>query len=233
MAARRQASEMPAYETLTNGRKAWLIDGRLIWAIAGGDGTDDDQKPGEGDASKDNGSGDDGDDFDKDRALATIRKLREAEREGKATKKQLDDALARLKAIEDKDKSETERAAAQAQEATAKLTAAEQRAQDLAIRLAVERAARKLDFIDEDDAYRLIDRSAVEMDASGDPQNVEGLLKDLAKAKPHLVKSENGSNGTTRSVPATGRANGTQPSRDEAVKNARQELAQRPGYARL
>jgi hypothetical protein len=214
-----------------DGRRGWLFGERLIWAVAGGDGTDDDPKPGEGDPPKDGGSSDDGDDFDKDRALATIRKLREAEREGKATKKQLDDALGRLKAIEDKDKSETERAAATAKEATEKLTAAEQRSQDLAIRLAVERAARKLNFIDEDDAFRLIERSAVEMDAGGDPQNVEALLKDLAKAKPHLVKSDNG-NGGTRSVPATGKP-GPPAGRSEDVAARVEKLKASGAYSRF
>jgi hypothetical protein len=113
----------------------------------------------------------------------------------------------------------------------AALTAAEQRSQDLAIRLAVERAARKLNFIDEDDAFRLIERSAVEMDAGGDPQNVEALLKDLAKAKPHLVKSDNG-NGGTRSVPATGKP-GPPAGRSEDVAARVEKLKASGAYSRF
>lgn len=219
-----QRSAMLPRAATQNGRRGWLIGTRFIPVMAGGEDDDppkDDPKP--GDPPKD-----DDDDFDKERALATIRKLREKEKAGQATQKQLDDALARLKAIEDKDKSETEKLAGQAREASEKLTAAEARAQDLAIRLAVERAARKLHFIDEDDAVRLLDRKAVETDDDGEPANVEKLLEALAKQKPHLVQADAG-DGTKqktaeKSPPPTPKPNGKAPTRDELVEKAKEEL---------
>jgi chromosome segregation ATPase len=161
-------------------------------------------------------TGKDGKPFDADRAQRLIDQQREEIKALKATSKELADARARLKEIEDKDKSETERAASRAQEAEAKLSAAEQRAADLALQMAVERAARKLNFIDEDDAFRLLDRKAVEMDADGEPANVEKLLTTLAKAKPHLVKDEdagtaNGTGARTQAVPGTPRPNSGRP----------------------
>lgn len=164
-------------------------------------------------------TGKDGQAFDADRAQRTIQSLRDEVKAAKAARTELEAAKARLKEIEDKDKSETEKLAAKATEASEKLTAAEQRAQSLAIRLAVERAARKLEFIDEDDAFRLIDHRAVEMDDNGDPTNVEALLKDLAKAKPHLVgQSANGK--ATSSVPGTPKAAGPLPANEQTRQEA-------------
>lgn len=155
----------------------------------------DEQKVDETTTASDTGTtgtemGPDGQPFDAARAQRAIEAQRAEIRALKAQAKEAEELKKRLQAIEDKDKSEVERLAGTARETSEKLTAAEARAQDLAIRLAVERAARKLNFIDEDDAFRLIDRSAVETDDTGDPTNVDALLKDLAKAKPHLVKAE-------------------------------------------
>ncbi len=179
-----------------------------------------------------------GDDFDKDRALATIRKLREQEKALKAQAKEAEDLKRRLQEIEDKDKSETERQAARAQEAVAKLTAAEQRAADLALQMSVERAARKLGFIDEDDAYRLLDRRAVETDDDGEPTNVEALLKDLAKAKPHLIAAADdgqkpaGNAAATQRVPHA-RPNAGQPNRHEDIDQRARVLQQSGAYPRF
>lgn len=166
--------------------------GRLfIPKMAGGE---DDPKPGEGDPPPgDGGTGKDGKPFDADRAQRTIDQLRDEVKAGKAAQKELDAAKARLQEIEDAGKSELERATTKATEAEQKVAAAEARAADLTLRLTVERAAGKMGFHDPDDAYRLIDRKAVELDDEGEPTNVEKLLTDLAKAKPHLVKADDGS----------------------------------------
>jgi len=55
------------------------------------------------------------------------------------------------------------------------------------LRLNVEREARKLNIVDEDAAYRLIDQSRVEFDGSGNPSNVAALLTELTKSKPWLL----------------------------------------------
>lgn len=230
MATKAPTSEMLVQEIWIDGLR-WFSAGGMLFAPMGGG--EDDPKPADppkADDPKD-------EDFDKDRALATIRKLREGEKEAKATKKQLDDALERLKAIEDKDKTDAEKLAGTAKEASEKLTAAEARAQDLVIRLSVERTARKLNFIDEDDAYRLIDRKAVEMDDDGEPTNVEALLKKLAESKPHLVKSADGDDpkkpAAQKSPPPTPKPNGKPASRDELVNDKYERLKASGGYSRM
>ena len=199
---------------------------------------------GDSGAGTDQGSGTetgkDGTPFDAIRAQRTIDRQTEELRTLRAQAKELADARARLKEIEDKDKSETERMASKAREVEAKLTSAEQRAADLALQMSVERAARKLGFIDEDDAYRLLDRKAVTLDDDGVPTNVETLLKDLAKAKPHLIASEDtgqrGTNGNaTRGVPGTPKPAGNTQTQSRAamIEQARKELAAGGRYVPL
>jgi len=179
--------------------------------------------------------GSDGQPFDAARAQRAIDAQRAEIRDLKARAREADDLKARLQAIEDKDKSETERQASRAQEALEKLTAAEQRAADLALQMAVERAARKLHFIDEDDAYRLLDRKAVELDDDGTPSNVEKLLTTLAKAKPHLIAAEAGTQtrGGTQAVPGTPKPQGRPANRAELIEQAQKELAASGKYIPL
>lgn len=61
--------------------------------------------------------------------------------------------------------------------------------QELRLSRDVERAAAKAGFIDPGDAWRLIDISSVEFDAEETAQNVDTLVSDLAKAKPHLISA--------------------------------------------
>lgn len=224
--------------TMCNGVSGYQFDGVFIPRMAGGETppTPGDADPPKSDDPKPADSRTDDEPFDKDRALATIRKLRDNEKATKTQLKELDDLRAKVKAAEDKDKTEAERLAGNAKEASEKLTAAEARAQDLAIRLSVERAARKLGFIDEDDAYRLIDRKAVDMDDDGEPANVDTLLAALAKAKPHLVKSQDDDKKTAaaqKGTPPTPKPSGTAPTRDEQVKTYAQKLAGSGRYAPL
>lgn len=184
-------------------------------------------------------TGKDGQPFDATRAQATIEALRNEIKSLKGTGKELETAKARLKEIDDASKSETERLASKATEAEQKLAAAEQKAADLALQITVERAAGKLGFHDPDDAYRLIDRRAVELDGDGQPTNVEALLKDLAKVKPHLVKAEGDekakpAGGATRAVPATPKpAQNGAPSRADLIEQTKKELQATGQYGRL
>jgi hypothetical protein len=178
-------------------------------------------------------TGKDGTAFDAARAQRTIEQLREEIKASKATAKELSVAQARLKEIEDKDKSEVERLAGTARETSEKLTAAEQRARDLAIRLSVERAARKLGFIDEDDAYRLIDRSTVEMDDGGDPTNVDALLAALAKAKPHLVRTDGEKPPLAKGTPQTPKPAATALTKEQDIEQRHQKLEMSGNYPRF
>jgi hypothetical protein len=135
-------------------------------------------------------AGKDGTPFDAQRAQATIDALRNEIKAGKATAKEADALRARLKEIEDKDKSEVERLAGTAREAGEKLTAAEHRARDLAIRLAVAETATTLGITGASvkAAVRLLDHGALEFDEdTGEPTNVEVVLKALLKEFPMLA----------------------------------------------
>lgn len=136
--------------------------------------------------------------FDKDRALATIRKLRETERAAKAQAKEYEALKAKVQEHETAQLSEKEKADKRADEAEKKAQAAETRVKTVSLRASVERHAHKLNVIDDDAAYRLLDLTAVEYDDNGEPQNVEALMKVLVKDRPYLVAPE-GKNG----VPAT------------------------------
>ena len=122
-------------------------------------------------------------------------------------------AAQRLKEIDDKGKTDLQKLADEKKSAEDRLTVAEARAHDTALRLSVEREARKAGFLDEDDAARLIDTKAVKFDADGNPTNVSDLLADLAKAKPHLVKTADTATART--------GNSSNPNRSRAANATR------------
>jgi hypothetical protein len=146
-------------------------------------------------------TGKDGTAFDAARAQRTIEQLREEIKASKATAKELSVDQARLKEIEDKDKSEV--------------------------------AARKLGFIDEDDAYRLIDRSTVEMDDGGDPTNVDALLAALAKAKPHLVRTDGEKPPLAKGTPQTPKPAATALTKEQDIEQRHQKLEMSGNYPRF
>lgn len=149
-----------------------------------GDGTPDDGTPDDGDTGDDgdvgaligddSGSGsqdgdDSGDDFDKDRALKTIRKLRGIEKS----------LSTKLKAFEDKDKTD-------AQKARDDLKATRQELADAKKELAAERvrsAAAVAGMHNPKLAANLIDLEAHDNDA-------DAALKALKKSDPYLFKGD-------------------------------------------
>jgi hypothetical protein len=66
-------------------------------------------------------------------------------------------------------------------------------------------AAQSIGFVDPADAWLFLDRGKVQADESGNFVGVEELLKEIAKAKPHLVKPQ--SAGALGAVPSP-RGNG-------------------------
>jgi hypothetical protein len=124
----------------------------------------------------------DGEVFDKDRAMNTIKALRndlknvkqgQKDAEAKRTREQL---------------SETDRLKAELVDVQAKVAAAESLAKDRELRARVVSAAAKAGFTDPDDAWRMIEFA----DVGDDAASVGGALSDLAKAKPYLLRQENG-----------------------------------------
>lgn len=140
-----------------------------------------------------------GEEFDRDRAMATINKLREKEKQGKADARRADEAEAKLKALEDAQKSEAERQAERlaALEAKESTWAAER--QDLELRLAVHSLAESAGIADVDLALAALDRSKVEW-ADGSPTNLAEVVESLLDAKPLLRKG--GRRTTTSSTDA-------------------------------
>ena len=135
---------------------------------------------------------DDGEEFDKARALETIRQQRESERSLEKALKETKTQLAKLEAAEKKraqaEMSETERLQAENQDLVAKLQALEQEREVLILRTAVERQAAAMGFHNPADAYGLADLSGVKLDG-GEVSGVEKALKALAKERPYLIKT--------------------------------------------
>lgn len=88
------------------------------------------------------------------------------------------------------DMSELERAQREAEDARRRAEELEQRYRRAAIRSEVIRMAAQYNLADPDDAFLLLNQDAIEFDEdSGQPTNIEDLIKDLAKQKPYLVKA--------------------------------------------
>lgn len=170
-------------------------------------------------------TGPDGKPFDAARAMSTIEALRAEIKGLKGTQKERDELAAKLREIEDANKSEAERAVQKAAEAEQKLSQAEGRLRGMAIRVAVAESATAAGISPENvkAALRLLDQDAIELDDDGQPKNVEQALKALVKEFPLLAGTTG--NGGARSTPPTPKPSGQQPTRAERVEQAEKELA--------
>lgn len=167
---------------------------------------DPDKKTGkESDDDSEDDDDDDDDDDDKGKekkepenndglksALAKERKAaKDANRALKAAQKRLDE-------IDSKDKSDSDKAKDDASKAESKATKLAVRLKDTAVDNVIIRLGGKQKFRDIDDALKLIDRSAIEVDQDEDDpsevdideDSVKSALEKLAKAKPHLILAE-------------------------------------------
>lgn len=93
----------------------------------------------------------------------------------------------RLKAIEDKDKTELERATSAVQEKDAKIKELEDALKQERLNNAFL-SSNDFAWHDPEDALRLADMSAVEIADDGKVKGLKEALKALAERKPHLVK---------------------------------------------
>jgi hypothetical protein len=144
---------------------------------------------------KDDASQSDDDAFDKDRALATINKLRGFEKLSKQQARELDDLRARVKAADDAKLSETEKLTQRLTDLERGQQTAQQALQDERLRNAVLVTAQKLGAVDSDAVYRLLDRDGLEFDSQGRPQNVETAVKALLKERPYLSRGNGSADG--------------------------------------
>lgn len=133
------------------------------------------------------GAGTEAEEFDKDRALETIRKLREVEKGSKATAKERDALAAKVKEFEDASKTEQERMAARIEELEKSLASKEEEVTKTKTRNAVHAKASAMGFRNPELAMRLVDVSEVTFKKNGDPENIEDLLKAIVKENPFLV----------------------------------------------
>ena len=169
-----------------------------------------------GEGENQNGDGD-GDEFDKERALETIRKQRESE---KKLAKDLKDTQARLKQYEDAEKAKqdaekTELQKAQDREAKLKqdLQEAQETAQALRLRQEFGKTAAKLalkfaSVQAEDDAFELAEMDGVEIDANGKVTGLEDAVKELQKSRPYLFAQAEGEGDGQGTPKRNGKTNG-------------------------
>jgi hypothetical protein len=118
--------------------------------------------------------------------MATITKLRDAEKAGKVAARERDELASRLQAIEDAQKSEAQKAAERlaALEAKEQAWAAERQTYNL--KLAIYAKQAELGIVDPDLALLALDRSSVEFDKHGEPTNVTEALTALLEQRPIL-----------------------------------------------
>jgi hypothetical protein len=128
----------------------------------------------------------------------------------------------KLDELEEAQKSELEKAQERADKAEALAKAAEERAQAIALRSAIVAAASRLDFVDPEDAFALLDKSALKQNDEGKLEGVDEALKALAEAKPHLLKQDDQSKARPRrQTPTLPGDNATSASESDAEKDRR------------
>lgn len=140
---------------------------------------------------------DDDKQWDHERGMATITKLRDELKAAKAESRRAAELETRLKAIEDAEKTELQRAQDQlaAHEAEKAQWAAERR--DIALKLAVHTKAGELGITSPTLALAALkDAGTVEYDDQGQPKNLDDALTALLEAEPALK-------GTVKPKPAS------------------------------
>lgn len=108
---------------------------------------------------------------------------------------QLKQAAAKLREIEDANRSEIDKAAERTKTLEAQLAQAEadkarlaQERQDALVRSAIVAKATAARFLDPDDAARFIDMAAIQIKENGAIEGIEPQLEALGKAKPYLLQ---------------------------------------------
>src|SRR5262249_26467445 len=98
-------------------------------------------------------------------------------------KTERDDLAGKVKGFEDAGRTDAEKQQAALTAAQKERDDALSSAKETRVRIEVERAARKLDAVDEDVVFRLLDTSAIQFDKDGKPTNVAALVEQLVKDK--------------------------------------------------
>lgn len=172
------------------------------------------------------------DDLDVEKAKKTLAKLREAERDAKALKRERDDLEAKVKEFERSQLSETEKLVAENADMKAKVELLERTARETHEREQITSEARSLGFIDEDDAVRLVDRSLLQVEeATGRITNLQSVLNALLKAKPHLHHEDGQPEAQQRSTITPTPSRQATPNLNEVAESNRALLQSSGRYA--
>jgi chromosome segregation ATPase len=142
-----------------------------------------------------------GGEFDRERAMDTIRKQRESEKAALAELKAAKKRLQELEAAEEERanaelsekqrlEKELEKAQQAAEKAAADLQTREQQFNERLIRAEVRAAAAGMQFANPEDAYHLADLSEVAVGEDGEIKGVKKALDKLVKDKPYLLSTE-------------------------------------------
>lgn len=162
--------------------------------------------------------------FDKARAMATIRQLRQFEKDAKAKIKRLEEFETVEKEKADKELSESERLKKELSELRATHKAAQadlQRARLLeAARKAAEKASLSFHSGALEDAIQLGVFSDLEWNDKGEPLGVGEAVKALAKDRPYLLRP-----ATSATADLDGAKRGATNSADEQAERANKRLA--------
>jgi hypothetical protein len=160
--------------------------------------------------------------FDKERAMATITKLREFEKAAKGLEKKVAEYEAAEKKRKESEMSDLQKAQTQFEDVSKQAdewkTKYEQTTQEIAVlrlRSEVERHAHALGFQNPEDAYLLADMTGVEMDDEGKLKGVKETLEKLLKTRPYLAKSASAPHiGTPRPGQRPAQPNGGEPKKN-------------------
>lgn len=212
-------------------------DGSASGDAGSGSGTGGDAGAAGG-SGGDGGTGSDGTAFDAARAQRTISSLRDEIKTLKGSVKDRDDLASRLQAIEDKDKTDSEKAVSQLRTTEAKLKAAELEAESLKtkyrhalITSAIEREAQKANAIDAEVVAALVDVSGIDIDDDGHVTGADKAVTALLKAKTFLVKTD-GSDSKVKGVGGTPDGAGS-PTREELIKQHAEQQQKTGLFSRM
>lgn len=143
----------------------------------------------------------DDEDFDKERAMATIRKQREWEKEAKARLKRLEELEAEEQKRKDAALSETDKLKKEVAKLQAERDSALQEHRKARIEAAILLAAKDARMFNPQDARLLADLSEVTLQEDGSVTGADEAIKKLVKDRPYLAERE--ATEDTAQVPQT------------------------------
>ena len=156
-----------------------------------------------------------------------VKKLRS---EAAEYRRKLRELETRVKEEDDKKLSETERMQRKLADLEKEAEQLKRDRQERTVRYETMLAASKLNIVDPDAAFRLMDASALEFDENGSPTNMEKVLQGLIKTRPYLVKQVQ--NSDINAGEGRGAGNGAGQISDEALQEFAARMGLDPKYVR-